>query len=130
MERGTVNIFGRLTTISGRVAQTFEDTVQVDVPQELLPKTTENASVYPKALPLKPGRYLLEIVVKDVNGDRKGAWRKGIQVPEFADDRLENSSLILADQMHAVATRSVGTGNFVIGDTYVRPRVPPSHAVA
>lgn len=126
VERGTVNIFGRLTTISGRVAQTFEDTVQVDVPQELLPKTTENASVYPKALPLKPGRYLLEIVVKDVNGDRKGAWRKGIQVPEFADDRLENSSLILADQMHAVATRSVGTGNFVIGDTYVRPRVPPS----
>ncbi|HEU5400342.1 MAG TPA: GWxTD domain-containing protein, partial [Terriglobales bacterium] len=39
VQRGTVNIFGRLTTISGRVAQTFEDTVQVDVPAELLPKT-------------------------------------------------------------------------------------------
>ncbi len=123
VERGTVNIFGRLQTIAGRVAQTFEDTVQVDVPQELLPKTTENASVYWKALPLRPGRYLLEVVLKDVNGDRVGTWRRGIQVPEFMDDKLSTSSLILADQMHPVPTRNVGTGNFVIGDTYVRPRV-------
>jgi GWxTD domain-containing protein len=124
ISRGTVNIFGRLTTISGRVAQTFEDTVQVDVPPELLPKTTENASVYPKAVPLRPGRYMLEIVVKDVNGDRVGTWRRGMQVPEFADDKLSTSSLILADKMYPVASKNVGTGNFVIGDTFVRPRVP------
>lgn len=124
VERGTVNIFGRLTTISGRVAQTFEDTVQRDVPPELLPKETENASVYWKAVPLRPGRYILEIVAKDVNGDRVGTWRKGIQVPEYNDDKLEVSSLVLADQMHAVPSRSVGAGNFVIGDTFVRPRVP------
>jgi GWxTD domain-containing protein len=126
VERGTVNIFGRLTTISGRVAQTFEDTVQRDVPPELLPKETENASVYWKAVPLRPGRYILEIVAKDVNGDRVGTWRKGIQVPEYNDDKLEVSSLVLADQMHAVPSRNVGAGNFVIGDTFVRPRVPPA----
>ena len=124
VERGTVNIFGRLTTISGRVAQTFEDTVQRDVPPELLPKETENASVYWKAVPLRPGRYILEVVAKDVNGDRVGTWRKGIQVPEYNDDKLEVSSLVLADQMHAVPSRNVGGGNFVIGDTFVRPRVP------
>jgi GWxTD domain-containing protein len=124
VSRGTVNIFGRLTTISGRVAQTFEDTVQVDVPPELLPKTTENASVYPKAVPLRPGRYMLVVVVKDVNGDRVGTWRRGIQVPEFTDDKLATSSLILADKMYPVASKNVGTGNFVIGDTIVRPRVP------
>jgi GWxTD domain-containing protein len=125
VQRGTVNIFGRLTTIAGRTAQTFEDTVQVDVPAELLPKTTENASVYWKAVPLRPGRYLLEIVVKDVNGDRVGTWRKGLQVPEYNEDRLATSSLILADTMHPVATKDVGAGNFVIGSSYVRPRVPP-----
>src|SRR5437868_4135584 len=89
---GTVNIFGRLTTIAGRVAQTFEDTVQVDVPPELLPKTTEHASVYPKAVPLRRGRYMLEVVVKDVNGARVGTWRRGMQVPDFADDKLSTSS--------------------------------------
>ncbi len=126
IERGTVNIFGRVTTLTGRIAQTFEDTVQIDVPTELLPKTAENSSVYWKALPLKPGRYRFDIVVKDVNGDRKGSWSRGVQVPEFSEDHLSNSTLIVADQMEPVAAKNVGTGNFVIGTTKVRPRVPPS----
>jgi len=126
VQRGTVNIFGRVTTLTGRIAQTFEDTVQADIPAELLPKSAENSQVYWKALPLRPGRYRFDIVVKDVNGDRVGTWSKGILVPDFADDRLEASSLILADQMEPVAAKNVGTGSFVIGATKVRPRVPPS----
>lgn len=126
VQRGTVNIFGRLTTISGRVAQTFEDTVQVDVPAELLPKTIENSSVYWKALPLKPGMYKLDVVLKDVNGDRTGWYSRGIKVPEFNEDKLANSSLILADVMEKVAAKNVGTGSFVIGQTKVRPRVEPA----
>jgi GWxTD domain-containing protein len=126
VQRGTVNIFGRVTTLSGRSAQTFEDTVQIDVPAELLAKTAENSSVYWKALPLRSGHYRLDIVVKDVNGDRKGTWSKSLIVPDFADDRLDASSLIVADQMEQVASKNVGTGNFVIGSTKVRPRVASS----
>ncbi len=124
IQRGTVNIFGRVSTLSGRIAQTFEDTVQVDVPTELLPKTTENSSIYWKALPLRPGRYRFDIVVKDVNGDRVGTWSKGVVVPEYSDDHLSASSLIVADQMEPVPSKNVGTGSFVIGTTKVRPRVP------
>ena len=126
VQRGTVNIFGRVSTLTGKIVQTFEDTAQVDVPAELLPKTAENSSVYWKALPLRPGRYKVEIAVKDVNGDRKGVWSRGIVVPEFSDDKLSNSSLIVADQMEAVPTKDVSTGNFVIGLTKVRPRVAPA----
>jgi GWxTD domain-containing protein len=126
VQRGTVNIFGRVTTLSGRIAQTFEDTVQVDVPAELLPKTAENSQVYWKALPLKPGHYRLDIVVKDVNGDRAGNWSKSLMVPDFGEDRLAASSLIVADQMYPVATKDIGTGSFVIGTMKVRPRVQPA----
>jgi GWxTD domain-containing protein len=126
VQRGTVNIFGRVATLSGRIAQTFEDTVQVDVPSELLPKTVENSQVYWKALPLKPGHYRLDIVVKDVNGDRVGNWSKSLLVPDFGDEHLSNSSLIVADQMYPVATKDIGTGSFVIGTMKVRPRVPPA----
>jgi hypothetical protein len=128
IERGTINIFGRVTTLAGKIAQTFEDTVQVDVPVELLPKTAENSSVYWKALPLRvpPSLYRLDIVVKDVNGDRKGTWSRAVQIPDFSEDRLSNSSLIIADQMEPVATKNVGTGSFVIGTTKVRPRVASS----
>jgi GWxTD domain-containing protein len=126
IQRGVVNIFGRVTTLSGRVAQTFEDTVSVDVPAELLAKTLENSSVYWKALPLRPGRYRMDLVVKDVNGDRLGTWSKGILVPDFGEDKLASSTLILADMMEPVAPKNVGSGSFVIGTTKVRPRVESS----
>jgi len=126
VQRGTVNIFGRVSTLTGRIVQTFEDTAQVDVPAELLPRTAENSSIYWKALPLRPGRYKVEIAVKDVNGDRKGLWSRGIVVPEYSDDKLSTSSLIVADQMEAVPTKDVSTGSFVIGVTKVRPRVAPA----
>jgi len=124
VQTGVINIFGRLTTLTGRVAQTFEDTVTVQAPTELLPQELEKPSVYWKAVPLRSGRYRLDVVLKDVNGDRKGSWSRGIIVPEFSDDRLAVSSLILADDMEKVATKNVGRGSFVIGDTRVRPRVP------
>jgi len=126
VQRGVVNIFGRVTTLSGHIAQTFEDTVQADIPAELLAKAAENSQVYWKAVPLRTGRYRVDIVVKDVNGDRVGTWSKGIQVPDYSDDRLDASSLIVADLMEPVAAKNVGTGSFVIGATKVRPRVPPA----
>jgi len=124
VQTAVVNIFGRLTTLTGRIAQTFEDTVTVQTPSELLPKEQEKPSIYWKALPLRSGRYRLDVVLKDLNGDRIGHWSRGIMVPEFSDDRLAVSSLILADHMEKVPTKNVGTGSFVIGDTRVRPRVP------
>jgi len=127
VERGTVNIYGKLSTLTGKIVQTFEDTVQVDVMPELLPRTAENASVYWKALPLRTGHYKLYIAVKDVNGDRKGVYSRSVTVPEYVEDKLATSSLIVADQMEPVATKVIGSGNFVIGTTKVRPRVAPSN---
>ena len=123
VSRGTVNIFGRVTNMTGRIIQTFEDTVQVDQPADLLAKTLDSNALYWKALPLKPGPYRMDLVLKDVNGDRMGTWTRSIRVPEYSEDKLASSSLIVADQMEKVATKSVGTGNFVIGTTKIRPRM-------
>jgi GWxTD domain-containing protein len=123
VEHGVVNIFGRLTTLSGKVAQTFEDPVVADVPAELLAREAEAFKIYSKAIPLRPGRYKLDVVVKDVNGDRVGTKSVAVTVPEFSEDKLTNSSLIVADLVEAVPTNSIGTGMFVIGATKVRPRV-------
>ncbi len=126
VQRGTVNIYAKLSTLTNKIVQTFEDTVQVDVPAELLPRTAENASVYWKALPLRPGRYKVYIAVKDVNGDRKGIYSRSIMVPEYSEDKLATSSLIVADQMEPVPTKAIGSGSFVIGTMKVRPRVAPA----
>ena len=123
VQHGVVNIFGRLTAIGGKVVQTFEDPVVADVPSELLAREAGNFKVYWRAVPLRPGRYKLDVVLKDVNGDRMGTYSRGIVVPEFSEDKLANSSLIVADVVEPVPTNSVGTGMFVIGKTKVRPRV-------
>jgi GWxTD domain-containing protein len=123
IQHGVVNIFGRVTSLSGKVMQTFEDTVVADVPEELLPREIENSKIYWKSVPLRPGHYKLDVVVKDVNGDRVGTKSQGMIVPDFSDDRLTNSSLIVADVVEPVPTSSIGTGMFVIGTTKVRPRV-------
>ncbi len=126
LQRAVVNIFGKLTTLSGKTVQTFEDTVRRDIPPELLEKELNNTSLYWKALPMRPGLYRLDVVLKDVNGDKVGTYSRGWTVPDFSDDKLSNSTLILADQMEQVPAREIGTGNFVIGQTKVRPRVQPA----
>ncbi len=122
---GVVNILARVSNINHHVVQTFEDTVKVETPSDLLDRTKGGNSVYWKALALAPGRYKLEIAIKDVNNpNHVGTWRRSVDVPRFDDDRLGHSSLILADHMERVPSKDVGTGNFVIGNTKVVPRVP------
>ena len=126
VQRATLNIFGKMTTVAGRTVQTFEDTVHQDVPAELLEKELTNVSLWWKALPMRPGLYRLDVVVKDVNGDKVGTYSRGWQVPDFGEDRLASSTLILADQVQPVPSREIGNGNFVIGQSKIRPRVQHS----
>jgi hypothetical protein len=122
---GTVNILGRVSNINHRVIQTFEDTVKVETPSDLLARAKNNQQVYWKALPLAPGRYKLEIAIKDVNNpDHIGIWKRSLDVPKYDDDKLSHSSLILASEMERVPSKEIGAGNFVIGNTHVVPRVP------
>jgi GWxTD domain-containing protein len=127
--KGVVNVLGKVTTLTHKTVQTFEDTVEVEQPSELLEKSLDKQSVYWKALPLLPGLYRLDIAVKDVNNpDHMGYYGRSLEVPTYHDEKLATSTLILADRMNLVSSREIGSGNFVIGNTYIRPRVSPNAA--
>jgi hypothetical protein len=127
--KGVVNILGKVTTLTHKTVQTFEDTVEVEQPAELLEKSLDRQSVYWKALPLLPGLYRLDIAIKDLNNpDHMGYYGSSLNVPTYHDEKLATSSLILADQMNLVSSREIGSGNFVIGNTFIRPRVSPNAA--
>jgi GWxTD domain-containing protein len=121
--KATVNIFGRVTSIAGRTVNTFEDPVTVEVPSNMLGKAIQGASIYSKAIPLAPGMYRLTVVCKDIVGGYMTTYPMALNVPHFDDEKLAQSSLILADLIEKVPTNSVGSGPFVVGDTKVRPRV-------
>jgi hypothetical protein len=123
VDSATVNLFARITTLSGRPVQTFEDTVHRDVPAALLQQSLSTSSIYQKAVPLRPGLYRLDIVLKDVNSNNVGVVNTRLAVPRFEDDKLSASSLIIADQIQRVSAKDIGLGQFVLGDVKVRPKM-------
>jgi len=121
-----LEVFGRVSTITGRVIQTFEDTVNRDFPESLLRQSLQGQSVYQKAVPLRPGLYRLDLVIKDVHSGNVGTTYTSIRVPRYDEDKLTSSTMILADQIERVSSKQIGLGQFVIGDTKVRPRLDQS----
>ena len=123
VQKAVVNIYARITTMSRRVVNVFEDTVTVESPKELLQAVITKPSIYQKSIPLAPGMYRLNVVVKDVVGGNMNNYETALNVPHFDDEKLASSSLILADVIEKVPTRSIGTGQFVVGSSKVRPRI-------
>jgi hypothetical protein len=119
----TMNIFGRVSTLTGRVVQTFEEPVSKDFPDSLFQQSLKLQSIYQKAIPLRPGLYRLDLVIKDVQSGNIGVVNSRLQVPRYEDDKLDASSLILADQIEHVPAKQIGSGQFVLGSSKVRPRL-------
>ena len=126
LHKAVANIFGRITTMTRRVQSTFEDTVSITTTAERMHQEVGRSSVYNKSVPLAPGMYRLELVVKDLVGETMGTYRTALRVPEYDDEALATSSLIIADKIERVPIRSLGTGQFVIGSSKVRPRIDDS----
>src|SRR5258708_3157133 len=119
----TLNIFGRVSTLTGRVVQTFEDPVSKDFPDSLYQQSLKLQSIYQKAIPLRPGLYRLDLVIKDVQSGNIGVVNSRLHVPRYEDDKLEASSLILADQIEHVPAKQIGAAHFVLGSSRGRPRL-------
>jgi len=126
VDSASMNLFGRITTLGGRIVQTFEDTLRADYPSSLLQQSLNSSRVYQKAVPLAPNLYRLDLVVKDVNSGNVGVVNTRLAVPRFQDDQLSTSSLILADNIQRVSMKDIGVGQFVIGDVKVRPKLDPT----
>src|SRR5580765_7949020 len=119
----TLNVFGRVSTLTGRVVQTFEEAISRDFPDSLFQQSVKMQSIYQKAVPLRPGLYRLDLVIKDVHSGNVGVVNARLQVPRYEDEKLEASSLILADQIEHVPAKQIGAGQFVLGSSKVRPRL-------
>jgi GWxTD domain-containing protein len=121
--KATVNLYGRITSLTRRPVQWFEDTVTAQLPQEMLQQAMNGSQIYSKRIPLAPGTYRLNIVAKDVVANTMNNYEVAMNVPHYDEDQLGASSLILADELERVPTNSIGTGQFVIRSSKVRPRI-------
>ena len=123
VDKAVINVFGRVTSMTRRPMQKFEPTLEVVAPLDMLQSFTNGRQIWQTTIPLAPGRYHLNIVAKDIMSGNVNNYEQALDVPHFSEDRLASSSLILADQIEKLPTRSIGGTMFAIGDTKVRPRV-------
>jgi GWxTD domain-containing protein len=118
-----LDLYGRITTPGGVVAQAFEDVISRDFPESLFQSSLNLSSIYQKSVPLRSGLYRLDLVIKDTLSGKLGVISTALRVPRFADDELDASSLILADQIETVPSSQTGAGQFVLNSYKVRPRL-------
>ncbi len=128
--KAMVNIYARITSMTRRPVNIWETPVVIETPAQMLAEASKGKAIYQNAVPLPPGTYRVNVVAKDVVGGNMNNYEMAITVPRFEDERLGSSSLILADLIEKVPTKNIGTGQFVIGTSKVRPRVTESYTQA
>lgn len=122
LQQATMNIFGRITAVSGKRSGIFEDSVTTTATTEELADAKDKRSVYQKAVALTPGHYKVDVVVRDVGTGNKGLASLGFDVPKYDDKKLSTSSLILTANLRSTTERDIGQ-MFVIGNNKVIPNL-------
>jgi len=103
LQQAQLNIFAKITHVSGRRAGIFEDPVITRAtPQELV-EAKERKSAYQKAVALVPGRYRVDVIVRDIASGATGVRHIGFEVPRYDPNKLSTSTLILAAKLEASA---------------------------
>jgi GWxTD domain-containing protein len=125
LQTARVNISGRITSVAGRSIGFFEDAVAaVATPEELVDAKGRKLA-YQKALPLPPGRYRVDMLVRDVESGATGQLHMGFEVPKFGT-KLSSSSLVLASRLEQIGDVPASR-QFVIGDQKVIPNLSATY---
>ncbi|MBX3294966.1 MAG: GWxTD domain-containing protein [Acidobacteria bacterium] len=122
IQTAKLNIFGRITAVSGKRSGIFEDAVTTYATQEELATMRDRKSVYQKAYTLTPGTYKVDVVVRDVATGNRGIINQGFTVPRYDDKLLSTSTLVLASTLRPTEERDIGA-MFVIGNAKVIPNI-------
>ncbi len=122
VQTARLNIFGRVTSVAGRRITTFEDPVTASATVEELSSKRDQKSAYQRALPLPPGTYKIDVMVRDINSGAQQIKHVGFTVPKFAPSQLSTSSLVLAAKLQSLGGQPP-VGMFTIGNYKVIPNV-------
>ena len=122
IQTARMNIFGKVTRVSGQRATTFQDVVATTASGEELAKDKFRSSIYQKGVSLPAGIYKTEVSVRDTETGKMGSRSIGFTVPNYTAGKLSSSTLILATKLRETADGEFG-GMFIIGDKKVIPNL-------
>jgi GWxTD domain-containing protein len=121
VQTARLNIYGRVTNLSGRRITSFEDPVTTTATVDELSSAKDRKSAYQRVLPLTPGNYKVDLLVRDINSGATTVKAIGFEVPKFVPEKLGTSTLVLAVRLQALNDQLPGM--FSIGPFKVVPNV-------
>ena len=122
IQEARVNIFGKIIGVSGKRFGIFEDPVITQATAVELSQAKDRKSAYQKAVPLPPGDYKVQVIVRDIASGATGIQSIPFKVPKYVPNTLATSTLVLAARLQYTGDRDPG-GMFTIGDKKVIPNV-------
>ena len=125
IHRAMAHVLIKITGITGRLAPggIVEDTISTDIPDALFKQQLDGVRLYQKIIPLRPGLYKVDMVVKDMHSGNAGVINKSIRVPRIQDEKLGLSTIVLAERIELLPPSQIGTGSFIFGSNKVLPNV-------
>ena len=111
--RAETNIYGRLTNLTGQVAFEFDDDVEAEIRKDPTLQL-QTSRLYQRKVPLKTGRYKLQIVVREGKSERVGTLNSLVIVPGQTSDL--RGMVMLADRARRVREGETVIDPFVVTD--------------
>jgi len=122
VQTARMNIFGRITSVAGRRVGVFEDAVTATASAEELLDVKNRKSAYGKTVPLAPGTYRVDVIVRDITSGATQVKHLGFTVPKYDAKQLSTSTLVLAAKLQSMSDQPA-VGQFTIGQFKVIPNV-------
>ena len=122
IQTARMNIFARITAVSGKRSGIFEDSVVTNATAADLGEAKLRKSVYQKAIALQPGTYKVDVVVRDVASGKRGIVNKGFTVPRYDEKKLSTSTMVIAAKLRSTEESDIGS-MFIIGNAKVIPNL-------
>lgn len=122
VQTARMNIFGRITSVAGRRVGVFEDAVTATATEEDLVNAKNRKSAYGKTVPLPPGTYRVDVIVRDLESGATQVKHLGFTVPKYDAKQLSTSTLVLAAKLQSTSDLPA-VGQFTIGQFKVIPNV-------
>jgi len=112
---GGVQIFGRVVGLNNRIEAIFEDEVIRDFSPDDFVKAKSGSSIYQK----------IDVVVRDLRSKHIGTVTRRLEVPNYAEPKLQTSSILIASKIESGILDQSGS-NFVLGDLRIIPKTDSS----
>ncbi len=121
-----LQVYGRVVSLSGKVAYEFDDEVAVSYPvtqRQPAEGIRDRQTLYRRPLALRPGRYKLEVLVREDPSGTMGTASTSLVIPDLSkSDELKMSPVVLAANLDRAAPDRLRGREYLAGQFRIQPQ--------